>query len=425
MSEFPELGGTIGMFRDGIISLSRSNQKDMALGGALAIAGALTANRFSLDGHPVNTTMYVLNVASTGSGKGAAISFCNKLFGRFGLQSRPTYNLLGISNYSSDAAIIKRLVEQRTRLDIIDEFGQVFKGLSMKGDRKSSIGECLKILFSCDGEFKGHYTKTDGFVGGCISPSISILGSIQPATLISHAGGESIFDGFMGRFIYFMEDLNAEWLGNQLNGGLDHGVLDYISKACFEAYPENPLIDKDMVGNTILDTGSQDFTRQQLFVDKSASGIIRELDELHYNDGKKKKLNGEYQEAAVYARSIEITSKLAKMICVSSGRRTITAQDFFLAKKVVDVSNEKSKSVLMSAGAPKEKTIARDLLKKVQTASDGTIKRSEAMRSLHLTSKEMSDAVSYLCAMGQIEETFVDTGAKNGKKVSFLCLPMD
>lgn len=403
------------MFRDAILSISRSKQEDMALGAALTIAGALTSNRFSINGKPAHTAMYTLNVAGTGAGKGAAIDFIHDLFSPMGLGSNKYFKLLGLHNYSSDVAIIAKLEEQRTRLDIIDEFGQVFKGLATKGDRKSAVGECLKILFSARGYFSGHHTQTNGTQGACMSPAISLLGSIQPETLLNNASPEVLFDGFMGRFMYFMENINAEWTGNQCNGGINRDVLDFISKACFETYPENPLIEFDLIGNKIESIGMREYSRARIDVPKQVLDAITELDMLHYKHIQESKKNGDNVRAALSSRSIELTDKLMKIVCVSGGCRTITLDHLEMAKNLVEIASLKSIDFLMQSSESLEARIGKRILSFVKLNKEGQVKRNEAMRYCRLNSKEMKDGVSYLVARGEIVESSIGGSSFNNK----------
>lgn len=420
MKEFPKVGGIVGMFRDAILSISRSNQEELALGAAIALGGVLASNRFSHQGRPVYTTMYILNVARTGSGKGAAYDFINALFSPRCLGTNPHFNLLGLRNYSSDVAIIGKLQEQRTRLDVIDEFGQVFKGLAARGDRRAAVGDCLKILFSAKGWFAGHHTKTSGTIGACQDPAISLLGAIQPETLINNSDKEVLFDGFMGRFMYFIEGESAEWSGNHLEDGLDQGMLDTIANACFAAYPNNPLIERDIIGNLIADTGKMEFTRQELTIPTPVRMALIDMDRAHYYEVRKKS----NLESALFSRAIEHTDKLAKILCVSYGERTLKIEHLEEAKAVVDACMSRSLGLLQNAGTDKEVRNGRKILEFLKRESPGQIpgqkKRSAVMQFCNLSAREMREAVEYLTAMGLVEEIKLDT---RSNAASYLCLP--
>ena len=421
MTEFPNVGGTIGMFRDAILSVSKSDQKDMALGCALAIGGVLTANRFSLNGRPVYTPMYIMNIGGTSSGKDSGIRLIDCLFGPGGLGLNKHYKLLGLTNYSSDVAMISTLPEQRTRLDYFQEFGEVFKGLAMKGDRKSSVGDCLKKLFSAREYFNGHFTKTDGNKGRCAYPSVSVFGTIQPSTLLAHATPEILFDGLLGRFMYFKELEGAGYLGNQRAGGIKPQALTDITEACLQCYPENPILDKDMVGSLITDQSLSDFYRHPIALSTALDTYIGEVDREHHYEMNRLRGEGQEAEAAAYGKVIENAEKIMKILCVGYGERTITRSHFDEAMKIVMVSYNNSKELIVGAAQAKEIRNAEKLLAFVEKQPMGQVRQTKAMKYLHFEVKDMKQAVDYLEETGRITRIAPDPKPANGKKTVYLC----
>lgn len=416
-NDFPELGGVIGMIQGAIKSISKTDQKDMALGAALAVCGTLSANRFHVGRRPVYTTMYVMNVAGTGAGKGAALDFINELFSIYGIGDNKYFQLQGISNYSSDAAIIDRLSKQRVRLDVVDEFGKIFKGLSSGNDQKTAVGDCLKIMFSAKSVFNGHFTKTDGLVGRCAYPSINILGAIQPETLTTTTSSDLMFDGFMGRFLYFMENVDAPYLGNQLNGGLDRRLLDQVSKVILAAYPANPLLNKDTFGKPLEDDSMCDYTRQEMFESKEFLAYIRDMD-MDFNERNRAyRQDGKFMEAILVSRSVEHAEKLAKIICISDCERTVTLKHIETAKKIVDICHLKSHELLLKSGDSKEEQMINKLIGTIARAENKTIKRSAAMKNCHFNSRQMKECVATL-----IERNMLKEGVASDQKTKILQL---
>lgn len=416
MNKFPTVGGTVGMFRDAILSISRSNQEDMALGAALAIAGTLAANRFSYNGHPVHTHLYVMNIASPSAGKAAAIDFSYALLGKRGLGKLPTFNLIGMRNYSSDVAIISRLQEQRTRLDIVDEFGQIFKGFSVKGDRRATVSECLKTLYTTKGEFFGHETASQGIKGACYAPAVSIIGTLQPEIIREHVTPETLFDGFLSRFLYFMEDINAKWIGNHLNGGLNHDTLEFIVKACREAYPEAPLLDKAMDGSDIP-PAMCDFSRTPLKMSPEILNNLLAADEAHYDKTKKLKIADDFDAAAMMGREMEQAQRLAWILCVSDGERVLQQRHLDTAREILTVSMQKVSSLLKyatSSQAMKPAMKVLDILKR----RGGFEERTAVLKYSHLGADAMAKAISTLTQRGEIEEVTKEFTDAQGKKRS-------
>lgn len=422
MTEFPNVGGTIGMFRDAILSVSKSEQRDMSLGCALAIGGVLSASRFKLHGRAVFTNMYVLNIGSTSSGKDAGIKLLTSLFSPAGLGCNKYYNLLGLSNYSSDVSMITTLPEQRTRIDYFEEFGEVFKGLAMKGDRKSSVGDCLKKLFSVREYIKGHYTVTKGWQGECVYPSVNLFATIQPMTFLTHATPELLHDGLLGRFIPFMEIEGAKYLGNQRSGGISQQVLRSIAEECLRIYPENPLEERDLLGNLIEKKYLCDFRRQELTLPEALDSYIGEVDRAHSEEMDRLKREGLMADAAAYGKVIENAEKIMKILCIGYGERTIARQHFDEALQIVTACYEKSRALITGASKAREVRDADKLLAYVQKQPLGQVKKRDAMRHCHLTAKEMKGAIEELMSRSQIE---IVTAPGVTRKTQYLCIVND
>lgn len=415
MNSFPDVGGTVGMFRDAILSISRSKQEDLALGAALAIAGTLTANRFSYNGIPVYTHLYVLNLATTSAGKGATIDLCRELFSPAGLGRKQGYNLLGMGNYSSDAAIISRLEKQRTRIDVVDEFGQVFKGFAAKGDRRASVAECLKGLYTAKKFYAGHETKTDGIKGACHSPAVSIVGTVQPSVIENHVTPEMLFDGFLGRFLYFIENISADYLGHQVGGGIDPGVLDHLADACFSIYPEAPPMDVAIDGST-LPSAQCDFKRTPLTMSREASELLLSVDREHYLAMRDLKVKGDFSGAAMGGREIEQAQRIAWILCVSDGCRELSVKHFMDARSIVKTSMSKVADILKYAAEDAQLRPVRKVRELLKKAPGGTESKKLLMKNGHLTAAALKVALDTLTLGGEVEEFTREFQDKQGKQ---------
>ena len=142
---FPQSDGLIYAIKSSIMRCSRSGgQDELATGAAIAICSTLASNRFHIEGRPAITHQYIMCVARTGKGKGAAVKIANALFYSEELKK---YNLSGLPNYSSNAAFVEHLPTQRQRLDMLDEFGTILKGISGGSDLKKEMeGFCAPYI---------------------------------------------------------------------------------------------------------------------------------------------------------------------------------------------------------------------------------------------------------------------------------------
>ena len=401
-NKFPNVGGIIEIFRDQILKCSRSEQESMAFGSALSLAAVLSSNRFSVDSRPLYTHSLHLLVGSTSSGKGASMDFIASLLSPQNLGGKLGYNLLGIRNYSSDIAIISMLEKQRTRIDVIDEFGQVFKGLASKGDRKSSVGDVLKILFSSKESFSGHYTKTNGLEGKCIYPALSILGAIQPETLLTYTNQEILFDGLLGRFLYFFEDENAPWTGGQFKNGVSDKDMELLIESCLFVYPQAPLIDRDFFGNFIEKECMQEIKRNSISIEDNASKYLMDIDNEHYAYLSSLKRNDEKVLAALQGRAIEHIYKIAFLIAISNNERIVKIDHIDLAKEVVNVSMNQSKQTLLVSGSGKYEKDLLKIIGRIKKEPNRSIEKRMLLRNLNFSSKTLGEYISTLIERGEI-----------------------
>lgn len=401
--EFPKMTGTIQLFMDAILSISRSDQRQMALGASLAVAGILSANRFSCAGRPVYTNLFVLLSARSSMGKNAPFKFIQTFLGRSGIGHNKGYNLLGMANYSSDATLAKRLGEQRTRLDFIDEFGKVFKGLSNSGDHKATIGEALKMLFNSTDEFAGHEIK-DGITGQCKFPAVGLFGAIQHSTFSKHATAEILFDGLLSRFLYFFDDLDAPWLGRQENT-LSAEIIKHIADICLKVYPPAPPQERDIAGNLISDPNMSDFTRTELYLEPGLEAYIDALDEADYQLLTSNYRAGKDIEATVQGRRMEIARRIMFIIGISDGERTIT-RDHFDRAYALTLACEKQAMAIISpivSGVAQEKSDLQ-AAKILELLKSGPKTYRDISRHKGMSRKYVSDALRLMLQSGEIVE---------------------
>lgn len=196
---YPEPKGTLGKLFKLNLSFGMREQPAIALGGALALASVVIANRYKFrDTWP---NIYVLNVADTGTGK----SFPQKIAKKMLSQDIPKENLLGAGNYRSSSALVKDLATQRERLDIIDEASSIFGAIGNGGVFQQDMDDMLCELYS---------NSSDLFIGPCSigreairvwHPSISMMLSTTPSGLKQSISNSLMMKGFFPRCFLFID----------------------------------------------------------------------------------------------------------------------------------------------------------------------------------------------------------------------------
>ncbi len=401
-AEFKNTTGLINDIKEKIISISRSDQQELALGGAISICATLASNRFSVKGKPVSTHLYIMNVADSGIGKGAAFEVAKNILGADGLSK---YNLLGLRNYSSIASFIEDLAHQRSRLDVIDEFGSVLRGISSKNEYKQEIELLMNELFTINGIFfNGHKTKTSGITGACISPAVSLLANIQPATLIESMNKSMLESGFMSRFLYFYANNSAKYLGNQFCGRLD---LYDVCKKAFELFPFEAM-SAIVEGDIETDLSKIEPKRVDLFLAKNAQNAILDIDKTDFEESCTRE---DQKEKIFTSRRTQIAERLMYIHAVTNGRREVFLSDLEWAIHIVDNCYKNSLSRLTEGAS--ENNFDRDCSKAlniISKAEDKQLSVRDICRAMRRKKKDIIEIMEYLVAAQYVDKITV---AKN------------
>jgi hypothetical protein len=350
---FPESKGLIGEIKNAIMRINRSGgQDELATGAAIAICSTLASNRFHIDARPVNTHQFMLCVARSGKGKGAAVKIAEGLFFHEKLKSM---NLRGLSNYSSIAAFVEHLPAQRTRLDIIDEFGSVLKGFSSQSDLKKELEGLLCSIYSNGaGYFVGHNTKGQNRQGACYSPSVSIFANVQEDTLVKFATASMLQSGFLSRFLYFSAKENTQFNPNYLDA-ID---LTPIAEECSRIFPYNGMEVVGTDGSITTDIGQIEPTRAALFYAEGVKEYRKGLDRWFYEKERETLARGDLITSTFLTRQFEMADKIAVTNAICMDRREITKNDFDYACEVIKACMARAGSFLkeMASETPFDKS---------------------------------------------------------------------
>ncbi len=202
--ELPTPTGILKQIVDYIITKSYVEQPALALSSALVTLGTLVSRKMLFQG--VTPNLFILNVASSGSGKDCVQQAAKTL-----LKAAKAPQLIGASNYPSEASIIAFLDKQPARLDIIDECSSFLKAASSGGaPYQTGIGDTLCELYtSANEQYLGKVLAAEGGkrVGQCYRPHLNILGSTTFRGISEGISHSTLEKGLFARFItFFGED---------------------------------------------------------------------------------------------------------------------------------------------------------------------------------------------------------------------------
>jgi hypothetical protein len=195
--------GLVGMIARHILASSVYPLPPLALGAAIALAGAVMANKVKTD-TGLHTNFYTLGVADSGGGKDHARRVCRAILARAGLLN------IEIGIPKSGAGLLSGVRKAGSGgLMLLDEFGKYLK--SIAGAKASSFeAEITKIMMelytSAGSVFSGmEYADHDGKMPRqqIISPCLSMYPVTTPDRFYEAMTKGDALDGFIARFMVF------------------------------------------------------------------------------------------------------------------------------------------------------------------------------------------------------------------------------
>lgn len=216
--DYPEPKGKLGMLYRMNLGYGIRQQKSLALGGAVALASVIIANRFRFGS--IWPNLYILNVAQTGAGK----SFPQKIIKKMIVQDLGCESLIGSGGFRSGSSIIKDLEVNRERIDLIDEASALFSLIEGGGPFQKEMDDLLCSLYSDSSE----YFIGPGSVGQkqirVWHPCVTMFMSTTPNGLRQSISNALATKGFFPRCLLFID---YEY-GQQQKPFLDQKLYDAV-----------------------------------------------------------------------------------------------------------------------------------------------------------------------------------------------------
>lgn len=196
--------GLVGQLNKFINKTSLMPQPILALGAAIATAGALMGRKVRSDTN-LRTNFYIIGLAPSGAGKDHARSIVKRILNNSG-----NGNLeLGIP--ASSAGMITGLRKRGEGRGLIlwDEFGRVLKQISSwksGSHEKDIVTAMLELFSSSQSVYMGkQYADHDGKnpMQPIDQPCLSIYGTSVPSHFYEALSGGEAIDGFLSRWMLF------------------------------------------------------------------------------------------------------------------------------------------------------------------------------------------------------------------------------
>jgi hypothetical protein len=409
MKPLPLADGLIKTLQDEILRLSPAPQPTFALAGALSILGAFCQGRYSFQG--TWPTLFTLLVGGTGYGKDAPRSMANQLLSHPQLKN---YNLQGLGSYVSLPATILSLPEQRTRLDVIDEFSGFLKGTAHpSGFRRDVAVELTKLWSMQGGKYLGNKAACRRETGACFGPAVGVMALCQPETLIAACTPDLLNMGFLPRFLMFFADKEVPFNKEFLFADRSVDALASELKRRFPRANILPAAEGDD-GSISTDLGAFKPKPVELGV---GSGLKERWIELaDYFHAQLHAAGEDVVRRAFLSRAHEQATRIAIIVAISAGRETLEQSDLDWAAKLVDTLILNSHSVVAQAAATSE--YGRLLEQMRQYFSRQSYASPKLLAQRFRIGKRLRDAL----VKDLLEEGAITEGKSSGKTVYFAAL---
>lgn len=210
LSKIPEhlmtVPGVLSHAVDHYNATSVQTQPQFAVQAALALGSVVLARHWmtDLDNY---TSLYLVNLGSTGSGKEYGRKFLSKVLKDANLSA-----LMGPNKYASEAGIMGELAWKPRHVTVYDEFGRLLEssGRSTNGNLRDAQTMLMSLFGTLDTEARPTSYSTNGKSKEQIDamrsmviqrPAITTLGLSVPESFFDAMSQDDVANGFLNRLI--------------------------------------------------------------------------------------------------------------------------------------------------------------------------------------------------------------------------------
>lgn len=200
--------GLVGMLARWICETATTPQPLLAYGAALAIIGTVAGRQFA-GPTGTGTHLYVIGAAPTGAGKDHPMQCATAALSDSGMGE-----LVGPSDFTSDSAVFRHILERPLSVCLMDEFGSFWKRISNRraGGWEAAITRALREPWGRS--FASMRTKQYAGIGPASAeiwwPAMSILGMTTPGEFFSALSGSDIENGMVNRMLVLTTQRRAD-----------------------------------------------------------------------------------------------------------------------------------------------------------------------------------------------------------------------
>ena len=307
--------GALSAAVDHYNSTSTTYQPQFAVQTALALGSVVLARHWKSEADNF-TSLYLVNLGATGSGKEFSRKFLTKCLEEAGLDS-----LMGPSKYASEAGIFSELAWKPRHVTVYDEFGRLLD--STRNNSNPNLRDAQTFLMSLFGILGESARPTAYSANGKTAqqieamrsmivrrPAVTIIGLSTPETFFDALSQDDVANGFLNRLLVVNSRERARVEDPRPWRAIPKGLKDWI--------------------NEFGSTGDEDFLAGESSVE------VGEPETVEFTAGARARLRVIAQEVidlqeeyrayrldGMFSRSREIAMRIALIVALSRNKQRI------------------------------------------------------------------------------------------------------
>ena len=398
--ELPRPPGLVGAIADWIVSTSRKEQPNLAIGAALAITGTL-CGRHVRGPTGAGTALYVLALAPTGRGKDAPLRACTRV-----LKEADLARCMGPEQWMSMSALTGMVKRQPLTLCAQDEFGAFMARIFSRRASGHERG-IPKVLRELWGVNFGLWTTAEWASSASEvieAPHLSLYGTSTHEQFYSAMEGTAIQDGTLNRFLVIegtRKPRRRDDPGNadQVSPDILEGCRDVWHRSGALAAAQRSQADYNLAtaGACTVLAWAADGAKERFIA---------------FQDEMEGEADSDSRRADLVMRSPEMAVRIATIVAAGRRAGTVTLDDLEFGITLVRASVEHMSRGIEEFMAENEyEASSRKVMSAIAKA--GRLSRRDLSRRFRaIKSREMNDILSNLIQAELIEAMEVTTASK-------------